>query len=74
MTTKSVANALDSQLDNLRNGVKHLVDAGSERAGDLKDIGMTQIDNLGKLVKKHPFAAIAIAFGVGYIAMRIVRR
>ena len=64
----------DEKLDNLRNGVKHLVDAGTDRASDLKDIGISQMDRLEKLVKKHPFAAIGIAFGVGYIAMRVFRR
>jgi ElaB/YqjD/DUF883 family membrane-anchored ribosome-binding protein len=64
----------DEKLDNLRNGVKHIVDAGSDRATELKDLGVNQIDKLEKLVKKHPFAAIGIAFGVGYIAMRAIRR
>ncbi len=73
------------RLDSLKSGVRNLVDAGGERAGQLKskaiDVKDAVVENsnaaitrAGSLIKEHPIAAIAIAFGVGYIAVRLLRR
>ncbi|MBA3538178.1 MAG: DUF883 family protein [Deltaproteobacteria bacterium] len=75
----------DSRLDSIKDSVKGLVDSGSEKATALKDKladvkttavdrGQAALTNTSRLIKEHPFAAIGIAFGVGYLAMRIVRR
>ena len=29
---------------------------------------------IGRTIKAHPFAAVGIAIGVGYLAMRLIRR
>ena len=48
------------------------------RLGDVKDsvVSGTRkgVSRTGSLIKEHPIAAIAIAFGIGYIAMRVMRR
>jgi ElaB/YqjD/DUF883 family membrane-anchored ribosome-binding protein len=75
----------DSRLDAFKEGVRHLVDAGGERAGQIKtkafDVKDSVVENggaairkAGELIKAHPIAAIGIAFGVGYIAVRVMRK
>lgn len=48
------------------------------RLGDVKDQigdrGSAVIGNAGRLIKQHPFAAVGIAFGVGALAMLMLRR
>jgi ElaB/YqjD/DUF883 family membrane-anchored ribosome-binding protein len=76
---------LDNRLDSLKESVRNLVDAGGERAGQLKNRAIDAKDSIvensgvairkvSDLVKEHPIAAIAIAFGVGYIAIRMLRK
>jgi ElaB/YqjD/DUF883 family membrane-anchored ribosome-binding protein len=65
--------------------VRNLVDAGGERAGQIKskaiDVKDSVVENggaalrkTGSLIKEHPIVAIGIAFGVGYIAMRMFKK
>jgi hypothetical protein len=70
----STQHGFDTRLDALKNSAKHLVDVGGDRATRVKDSAIAQIDRIGLLIKQHPVAAVAIAFGVGYLAMRLVRR
>jgi ElaB/YqjD/DUF883 family membrane-anchored ribosome-binding protein len=76
---------LDTRLDSLKESVRNLVDAGGERAGQLKNRAIDAKDSIvensgvairkvSDLVKEHPIASIAIAFGVGYIAIRMLRK
>ncbi len=74
VTTADVTNEIESRIDALKDGVKHVFDVSSERAAGLKDSAKTGIDALGTQIKKHPIAALAIAFGIGYVAMRLIRR
>jgi ElaB/YqjD/DUF883 family membrane-anchored ribosome-binding protein len=67
MRNSNVQSRMDSQLDSIRDSVKHFVDIG-------EDTARSGIKQLGRLIKDHPVAAVAIAFGVGYLAMRILRR
>ncbi len=75
----------DARLDDLKSSLRGLVDFGTERAGALKhkitDAGgsvssgaSAAIGRLRGVIAAHPFAAVGAAFGIGYIAMRIVRR
>ncbi|HEV7556095.1 MAG TPA: hypothetical protein VGO00_11595 [Kofleriaceae bacterium] len=76
MTTRTAQ--IGSRIDSLKDSVKDLVDVGTDRAASIKDATVSTATKLAsqtaRLVKKHPIAAVAIAFGVGYIAMRLVRR
>jgi ElaB/YqjD/DUF883 family membrane-anchored ribosome-binding protein len=76
--------SLEARLDSLKDSVRNLVDAGGERAGQIKnraiDVKDTVFENsevafkkAGELIKDHPFVAIGIALGVGYIAVRLIR-
>ena len=73
-----------SSIDNLKDGVKHLVEQGQEKAGEIKDAlvgakdkvmstGSSFFASSRNLIVDHPFAAVGVAFGVGYVAMRIFR-
>ena len=79
------ASALESRIDSLKESVRNLVDAGGEKAGQLKDRAIGAKDTIveegsaaakrvGALIKEHPFIALGIAFGVGYVAIRMMRK
>ena len=85
MVKNQMAATFEDRLDMLKQSVQGLVDFGSERAGALKErmIGAkdTVVSNsssalrkLGGTIKAHPIAAVGIAFGIGYLAMRWIRR
>jgi ElaB/YqjD/DUF883 family membrane-anchored ribosome-binding protein len=79
---KNGTGTLDNRIDSLKSSVRNLVDAGGERAGQLKsraiDLKDSVVDNgevalrkAGSFIKEHPLAAIGVAFAFGYITMRI---
>ena len=76
--------ALENRLDQIKDTARKLVDDGRERADQLKhraiDVkdevvreGSAALDKARALIKEHPFVALGIAFGVGYIAIRMIR-
>ena len=82
---KHGSSALDDRMGSLKDSVRNLVDAGNERAGQIKDRlmdakdtavdrGGAALNRVGVLIKEHPIAAIGIAFGIGYIAVRMLRK
>lgn len=82
---KNGTSTLDNKLDTLKESVRNLVDAGGERAGQIKtkaidvkdsvfENGGAVLKRAGGLIKEHPIAAIGIAFGVGYITVRLLRK
>ena len=78
MARNGTTRTMDDRLDALKESVRNLVDVGSEKLGNVKDTvvagGKTGIHRAGSLIKDHPIIAIGIAFGVGYLAMRMRRR
>jgi len=70
-TTADVQHEIETRLDGLKNGI---VDKAGSVAGTVKDSAISGIDFMSAQIKKHPIAALAIAFGIGYVAMRLVRR
>jgi len=42
-------------------------------AGD-RVVEVMRIDSIGALMKKHPFAALGIGFGLGYLIGRVLHR
>lgn len=82
---KNGTGTLDNKLDTLKESVRNLVDAGGERAGQIKskaidakdsivENGDMAIKKVGSLIKEHPIAAIGVALGIGYIAVRFLRK
>ena len=77
--------SLDNKLDQLKSTVKGLVDDGKERADALRtkayDVKDAVVENSGEIfnranafIKENPIVAIAAAFGIGYIVVRMLRR
>jgi ElaB/YqjD/DUF883 family membrane-anchored ribosome-binding protein len=81
----STTNRIDEKVDALKDSVKGIVDQGAQKAEAIKtkvvevkdrafDRGSDALDSLTSMIKAHPLKAIAIAFGAGYIGMRLFRR
>ena len=58
--------------------IRNFVGQVPGKAVDLKNSAMSGAENafdmLAGQIKKHPVAALGIAFGVGFLVMRIARR
>lgn len=83
--TNGTTEQASQRIDSIRDSVKGLVEQGHDKVNELKDKvvdikqqaqdrGSDAIDKVTELVKAHPLAAVGVAFGVGFIAMRMVRR
>ncbi|MEJ7596521.1 MAG: hypothetical protein WKG01_01320 [Kofleriaceae bacterium] len=75
----------DTMTDNIKDKVSNLVDQGQEKASAIKDRvlevkdqavtrGEDVLDRAVELIKANPIKAVGLAFGVGYIGMRLFRR
>ena len=84
-TRTDLASAFDNRLDALKESVRNLVDAGGERAGQLRtkavevkdsvfETGSAAFTRTTTMIKEHPIIALGIAFGVGYFAVRMLRK
>jgi ElaB/YqjD/DUF883 family membrane-anchored ribosome-binding protein len=76
---------IDQKLDSLKEKAKGFVDQGTEkveqlkeRVVDVKDQAMAKgsafLDRATTMIKANPLKSVVIAFGVGYIGMRLFRR
>lgn len=85
MQKNGSASTFEHRVDALKESLRNLVDTGSERAGVLKnkaiDVKDTVFESGGKaldrttsLIKQHPIIALGVAFGVGYLAVRMMRK
>jgi ElaB/YqjD/DUF883 family membrane-anchored ribosome-binding protein len=72
------ADRLDRKLDPLKERVTERVDAIRSRVVDAKNEAITRgnayLDRATDAIKAHPLKAVGIAFGVGYLGMRLFRR
>jgi len=82
---QKTAGSFDTRMDSLRESMRGLVGFSSERADALKERlreatdtfmekGDTAVRRIVELVKQHPVASLGVAFGVGYLVVRIARR
>lgn len=85
MNKNGTGSAIDDRMGNLKDSVRNLVDASGDRANQIKerladakdvafDKGSAALGQVRALVKEHPIAAIGIAFGIGYLAVRMLRK
>jgi ElaB/YqjD/DUF883 family membrane-anchored ribosome-binding protein len=83
--TGSEDNSVEEKLDSIRDSVKGYVDRGAQKADQIKSKvvevkdqamhrGSDALDRLASMVRAHPLKAVGIAFGAGYIGMRLFRR
>lgn len=84
-TMGTTGSNLDAKLDTLKEKARDIVDQGSvkvdqlkHRVVEVKDQAVARggafLDDVTALIKANPLKSIAIAFGVGYIGMRLFRR
>ena len=70
----TVQHAVEAQLEAIRSQVMKLVeqvsDTAKPAAARLRSFGEEATD----LIKAHPIAAASVAFGLGYLVVRIARR
>jgi ElaB/YqjD/DUF883 family membrane-anchored ribosome-binding protein len=85
MTRNGITETLGDRVSQLKQSMRGIVEYGSDRASDIKgkladakDVAVggatSVIAKTGKLIKQHPFIAIGVAFGLGYVVMRMARR
>jgi ElaB/YqjD/DUF883 family membrane-anchored ribosome-binding protein len=74
----------ENKFDSLKSSVRNLVDAGGERAGQLKtkaidakdavfENGEVAIRKAGSFIKEHPLAAVGAAFAISYVVVRMLK-
>lgn len=72
-------------IDQIKDSVRGLVDRGQEQAGALRDRAVevkdqvltrsnAVLDQATTYIRDNPLKSVGIAFGVGYIGMRLFRR
>jgi ElaB/YqjD/DUF883 family membrane-anchored ribosome-binding protein len=72
-------------MDAIKEGVRGLVDQGQQKVDEIKhrvvevkDQAMSRgtqvVDRVTDFIKANPLKAVGIAFGAGYIGMRLFRR
>jgi len=85
MQKNGSASTFENRVDALKDSVRNLVDAGGERAGQIKNKAIdvkdqvfesssAAVTKLGSLIKEHPLAAIGVAFGIGYVTVRMLKK
>ncbi len=75
MATKvDVVNELETRFEGLKDNAKNLIDEAPDAINGIKDRAMSSVEYLGAQIKKYPIPALAIAFGAGFLAMRLIRR
>lgn len=84
-TGSGLGTNIENKLDAIKDKASRLVEEGSEkvdqikhRVVDVKDQAMARgghfLDQTTSFIQANPLKSVAIAFGVGYIGMRIFRR
>lgn len=71
---EATADAADQRVVGARDGLLRALEAGGdmfERAKEHAEEGVRSVD---KLVRKHPYETLAVAFGVGVLAGVLARR
>lgn len=74
MNKNGIAASFEDRLDSLKESVRGLMDLSSAKLDDVKDYSRQGVSKLGGFIKAHPITALGIAFGIGFIAMRVMRR
>jgi ElaB/YqjD/DUF883 family membrane-anchored ribosome-binding protein len=77
--------SFDDRIDAFATSLKHAVERLSTRASEIKERAVEVKDHAStnassfaakatKIIKDHPFIAIGVAAGTGYLVVRLVRR
>ncbi len=66
-----------TNIDTLADNLQHVAEYLASHAESMKSSAPEApsfLARVGKVIKAHPIAAVGIAFGIGYLAVRIIRR
>ncbi len=85
MTNQNGSNMGSDRVEDIKEKVRGFVDSAEERAEaikaraiEVKDGAMTRgnalIERTTDMIKANPLKAVGIAFGAGYLGMRLFRR
>jgi ElaB/YqjD/DUF883 family membrane-anchored ribosome-binding protein len=77
--------ALEERIDALAANLKSLIEQMAATAAEVRDraIAVKQqahskagslVSRVGRVIHDHPIAGIGVAFGAGYLVMRLIRR
>lgn len=81
----SPSQTAEEKAESIRETVKGYVDQGAQRVDKIKNRvveakeqalsrGNDVLDRVSDVIKAHPLTSVGIAFGVGYLGMRVFRR
>ena len=77
-TSNGSSKTFDHAIGSLKSAAQELVDVGSNQLGAAKHQVVSSAQGLvmraRAAIVASPFAAVGIAFGIGYVAMRLMRR
>lgn len=81
----TTAHRKEETLDSFKETVKGYVDQGAQKVDAIKTKvveakeqaitrGSVMLDRMTDMIKAHPLKSVGVAFGAGYLAMRLFRR
>lgn len=84
-TAETGTTRFEERVEGIKESVKGFVDKGEKRVDEIrtkvvevKDQAMTRgsaiLDQATDFIKANPMKAVGIAFGIGYVGMRLFRR
>jgi ElaB/YqjD/DUF883 family membrane-anchored ribosome-binding protein len=72
-STSSIGSSVDERIDSLKEGASAIKNRVIDVKDQAMDRGNAVLDKSTDYIKANPLKSVAIAFGVGYIAMRLFR-
>ena len=84
-TVENPPRAIDERIEGIKGSVRDFVDKSEKRASEIKtrvisvkDEAMTRgnavVEKATDFIQANPLKAVGLAFGIGYIGMRLFRR
>lgn len=70
----SIASELKSVADRLSSAAASLKDRAADAGSHARTTAGSLADRAGRTIQDHPIAAIGVAFGAGFLLMRLIRR
>jgi ElaB/YqjD/DUF883 family membrane-anchored ribosome-binding protein len=71
---EDVTELLNNAVGTARSGAGAIKHRASGVVDDLKDRGSDSLEQIGERIAERPFASAAIAFGVGFIAAKLLSK
>ena len=70
---KDVMQVLEGAVGVGKSGASDVIDNAKSRLHDLRESGGSRVNEIGKRIEESPFAATAIALGVGFLIAKLFR-